>query len=142
MKDTDLKNRLTDIQYKVTQEGWTERAFDNEYWNNHEEWIYVDIVDWTPLFSSRDKFDSGTGWPSFTKPIDKNIVSEYEDSKFFMTRTEVKSEKADSHLWHVFPDGPSEKWGMRYCINSASLKFIPRDELEWGKYDEYKKLFE
>ena len=141
MEKTDLKNKLTNIQYEVTQKDWTERAFDNEYWDNEEEWIYVDIVDWTPLFSSYDKFDSWTWWPSFTKPIDENSVTEHTDTKFFMSRTEVRSTKADSHLGHVFPDGPTDEWWMRYCMNSASLNFVPRDELEGGKYDEYKELF-
>ena len=139
---SDLKSRLTPIQYYVTQEDWTEKPFDNEYRNNHEQGIYVDIVDWTPLFSSQDKFDSWTGWPSFTRPINKDSIIEEKDNKLFITRTEVRAEKSDSHLWHVFSDWPSEKWWLRYCINSAALKFIHIDELDWWEYDEYKKLFE
>lgn len=141
-KKEDLKNRLTDMQYKVTQEDGTEPPFNNEYHDNHEDGIYVDIVSGKPLFSSLDKFDSGSGWPSFTCPIEQDVLTEHTDEKLFMTRTEVRSSEADSHLGHVFPDGPSDKWGMRYCINSAALKFIPRDELEGGEYDEYKSLFE
>lgn len=136
-----LKDKLTDIQYKVTQESWTEPSFDNEYWNNTEDWIYVDIVDWTPLFTSRDKFDSGCWWPSFSKPINDKNVFENNDDTLTMQRVEVRSDKADSHLWHVFPDWPSESWWLRYCINSASLKFIPRDELEGSEYEEYIKIF-
>ena len=138
----DLKERLTDLQYRVTQESATEKAFDNEYNDNKEEGIYVDIVDGTPLFSSKDKYDSWSGWPSFSKPIDEENIEEVDDTKFFMTRTEVRSEKADSHLWHVFPDGPVDKWGQRYCINSASLKFIPDEDLEEEGYSDYVKMFE
>ena len=136
----ELKARLTPMQYKVTQEGGTEPPFDNEYWNNYEEWIYVDIIDWTPLFSSTDKFDSGTGWPSFTKPIDENFVNEKEDNSLFSKRTEIKSDK--SHLWHVFEDGPKDSGWLRYCINSAALKFIPKDELKWTDFEKYLSLFE
>ncbi|QFR39782.1 peptide-methionine (R)-S-oxide reductase MsrB [Candidatus Gracilibacteria bacterium 28_42_T64] len=137
-----LKERLTDLQYRVTQENATERAFDNEYNDNKEAGIYVDIVDGTPLFSSKDKYDSGSGWPSFSKPIDKVNIEEVEDTKFFMTRTEVRSEKADSHLGHVFSDGPSDQGGLRYCINSAALKFIADEDLEGEGYGEYVKMFE
>lgn len=133
---------LSDLQKKVTQENGTERAFDNEYHDNKQEWIYVDIIDGTPLFSSTHKFDSGTGWPSFTRPIDEDSVYEEEDKSLFMTRTEVRSEKADSHLGHVFPDGPKDEWWQRYCINSAALKFIPKEALEGTEYEKYLKLFE
>lgn len=135
----ELKEMLTPLQYKVTQEWWTKPPFDNEYWDNHEEWIYVDAIDWTPLFSSTDKFDSWTWWPSFTKTIDENVVSEETDKSFFMERTEVKT--WDSHLWHVFEDWPKDKWWLRYCINSAALKFIPKDELKWSEYEKYLELF-
>lgn len=134
-----LQEKLTSTQYKVTQENWTETPFENEYWNNHEDWIYIDIVTWKPLFSSKDKFDSGTWWPSFTKPIDEKNISVNEDNSHFMTRTEVRSDSC--HLWHVFPDWPKNKWWLRYCINSASLKFIQKDKLEENWYWEYLKLF-
>jgi len=137
-----MKKKLTPLQYEVTQNWWTEKPFDNEYWDNHEDWIYVDIVDWTPLFSSLDKFDSWTGWPSFSKPIDDSMVEENEDDSLFMARTEVKSKSWNSHLGHVFNDWPADKWWMRYCINSAALKFIPVDELEGKGYWKYLKLFE
>lgn len=136
-----MKKTLTPLQYEVTQNWWTEKPFDNEYWDNHEDWIYVDIVDWTPLFSSLDKFDSWTGWPSFSKPIEDSMVEENEDDSLFMARTEVKSKSWNSHLGHVFNDWPADKWWMRYCINSAALKFIPVDELEEKGYGKYLKLF-
>jgi methionine-R-sulfoxide reductase len=138
----NLKEKLTEIQYRVTQENWTEPPFDNEYYNNEEDWIYVDIVDWTPLFSSTDKFDSWCGWPSFSKPIDENEIYEDFDDSHWLRRTEVRSNKADSHLWHVFTDWPKELGWLRYCINSAALKFIPVDELKWTKYEKYLSLFE
>lgn len=138
---TDLKRKLTPLQYKVTQDCGTEPAFQNEYWDNHREGIYVDIVSGEPLFSSADKFDSGTGWPSFTKPIKKENVKEKTDTSFFMVRTEVKSSKAGSHLGHVFNDGPAPT-GQRYCINSASLRFIPKEDLKKEGYGEYEKLFD
>ncbi len=137
----DLKTRLTPMQYKVTQEEGTEPPFQNEYWDNKEDGIYVDIIDGTPLYSSTDKFDSGTGWPSFTKAIDESLVTEHVDTRYFMTRTEVRSAKADSHLWHIFPDAPKELGGIRHCINSAALRFVPLDEMQDEGYGEYLKLF-
>ena len=139
--DDELKKRLTPQQFQVTQHEGTEAPFRNEYWDNHEEGLYVDVASGEPLFSSRDKFDSGTGWPSFTKPVDAARVVERSDSKLLMSRTEVRSKGGDSHLGHVFPDGP-EPTGMRYCINSAALRFIPVDKLEAEGYGEYRKLFE
>jgi peptide methionine sulfoxide reductase msrA/msrB len=130
----EIKAKLTDQQYVVTQEDGTERAFQNEFWDNLKEGIYVDIVSGEPLFSSKDKFKSGTGWPSFTRPIDAHNVIEKDDSKFGMTRIEVRSRFGDSHLGHVFNDGPAPT-GLRYCINSASLKFIPADQLSKEGYD-------
>lgn len=136
----DLKTKLSPMQYKVTQQCGTEPPFQNEYWNNHAEGIYVDIVSGEPLFSSKDKFDSGTGWPSFTKPIKGGTTTEKSDLSHGMRRVEVRSKSADSHLGHVFPDGPGPE-GLRYCINSASLKFIPVDQLEAQGYGEYLPLF-
>ena len=138
--EEELKKRLTPLQYEVTQEEGTERAFKNEYWNNKNEGIYVDIVSGEPLFSSTDKYDSGTGWPSFTRPIQDGALIRHEDRKFFIKRVEVRSKMADSHLGHVFDDGPKPT-GLRYCINSASLKFIPKEELEEKGYGQFAHLF-
>lgn len=140
--DEELKKILTPTQYGVTQACNTEPPFQNEYWNHKEEGIYVDVVTGEPLFSSTDKFDSGSGWPSFTKPIDKKHVQEKSDNSHGMTRTEVISSSGKSHLGHVFDDGPRDKGGLRYCINSASLKFIPKTDLEKKGYKEYLKLFD
>lgn len=133
----ELKKKLTAEQFAVTQQSATEPAFRNEFWDNHQPGIYVDVVSGKPLFSSLDKFDSGCGWPSFSKPVNEADVVEHTDNSFGMSRTEVRSKDADSHLGHVFDDGPSDKGGLRYCINSASLKFIPVAEMEKAGYGQY-----
>ncbi|PIH04029.1 peptide-methionine (R)-S-oxide reductase MsrB [Clostridium combesii] len=137
----ELKKILTPEEYYVTQENGTEVPYKNEYWDLNEEGIYVDITNGEPLFTSKDKFNSSCGWPAFSKPIDRKIIKESIDKSHGMTRTEVRSKNADSHLGHVFCDGPEKLGGLRYCINSASLKFIPKDELEEEGYGEYLKLF-
>ncbi len=135
-------SQLTPLQKNVTQSGGTEAPFNNEYWNNKREGIYVDIVSGEVLFSSKDKYDSGTGWPSFTKVLDSKNVTTKQDKLHGLSRTEVRSKEANSHLGHVFDDGPKEQGGMRYCMNSAAMKFIPKEDLEKAGYGEYKKLFE
>jgi peptide-methionine (R)-S-oxide reductase len=133
---------LTPEQYQVTQKSGTEQPFTGEYWDNHAPGLYVDIVSGEPLFASVDKFESGTGWPSFTKPVENGNVVEKRDRSHFMIRTEVRSAHGDSHLGHLFPDGPEQAGGLRYCINSASLRFIPRDDLEKEGYGRYLSLFD
>ena len=141
-KNPDTISKLSPEQYRVTQRDGTERPFENEYWDNKEPGIYVDVVSGEPLFASTDKFESHSGWPSFTKPIDPEYVVENQDATHGMKRTEVRSTHGDSHLGHVFDDGPRAMGGLRYCINSASLRFIPLDELESEGYGQYTRLFE
>jgi methionine-R-sulfoxide reductase len=138
----DLKKKLTPEQYRVTQMCGTEPPFQNEYWDNHRPGIYVDVVSGEPLFTSLDKFDSGSGWPSFTKPLETSNVLEKSDASHGMDRTEVRSSKGGSHLGHVFDDGPRDKGGIRYCINSAALRFIPVEKLKEEGYGQYLPLFE
>jgi methionine-R-sulfoxide reductase len=138
--DNEIKKRLNPLQYQVTQQCSTESPFNNEYWNNKQDGIYVDVVTGEPLFSSKDKFESGTGWPSFKKPLQPDNVIKKEDQSYGMTRIEVKSKNGNSHLGHIFPDGPAPT-GLRYCINSASLRFIPKEKLEEEGYKEYVELF-
>ena len=138
----ELKKRLTSMEYEVTQENATEPPFQNQYWDFFGEGIYVDVVSGEPLFSSRDKFDSSCGWPSFTQPLDRGSIKEKADFSYNMHRIEVRSREGDSHLGHVFTDGPLDKGGLRYCINSASLRFIPVDKLEEEGYGELKSIFD
>ncbi|MBP3041270.1 peptide-methionine (R)-S-oxide reductase MsrB [Bacillaceae bacterium Marseille-Q3522] len=140
-KFEEKKKQLTPIQYDVTQHNGTEPPFRNEYWNEFREGIYVDIVSGKPLFSSKDKYDAGCGWPSFTKPIDESELVEKKDTSHFMIRTEVRSKAADSHLGHVFPDGPGPA-RLRYCMNSAAMKFIPKEKLAEEGYGDYSHLFD
>ena len=135
-----LQRELTPLQYADTQENATERPYDNEYAANFEEGIYVDVTTGEPLFFSTDKFESGCGWPAFSKPIDKALITEHNDFSLFRARTEVRSKTGDAHLGHVFPDGPKELGGLRYCINSASLRFIPKADMEQEGYEDYLKL--
>jgi peptide methionine sulfoxide reductase msrA/msrB len=138
--DADLRQKLTPLQYEVTQREGTEPPFQNEYWDEHREGLYVDVVNGRPLFSSRDKYDSGSGWPSFTRPLRDDAVTTRGDHKLLMSRTEVRSASSDAHLGHVFPDGPKPT-GQRYCMNSAALRFIPREDLAAEGYGEYEALF-
>ena len=141
-KDPDAVAKLTQAQYQVTQHSATEPAFSNEFWDNKEPGLYVDVVSGEPLFASVNKYDSQSGWPSFTVPIEPGNVVEKTDSSYGMVRTEVRSTRGDSHLGHLFHDGPPDQGGMRYCINSAALRFIPLDDLEREGYGQYRKLFD
>lgn len=140
--DQELKKTLTKLQFDVTRKDATERPFKNKYWDNKAEGIYVDIISGEPLFSSKDKYKSGTGWPSFTKPLVASNVTEHDDFSLFGKRTEVRSKNADSHLGHVFNDGPKDRGGLRYCMNSASMKFIPKDQLKKLGYEKFAFQFE
>lgn len=139
--DDTLKKLLSPEQYEITKKNGTERPFKNAYWNNHHPGIYIDIISKEPLFSSKDKFDSGSGWPSFSKPIKKSVVKEKKDLSHFMVRNEVRSSRSDAHLGHVFDDGPSPE-GLRYCLNSASLKFVPLEKMKTEGYEEWLSLFD
>ena len=141
-KTDEALRALTENQFHVTQQDATEPAFRNEYWDNHDAGIYVDVVSGQPLFSSIDKFDSGTGWPSFTRPIDAEAITNRTDRTLWSVRTEARSSGADSHLGHVFTDGPSSGGGLRYCMNSAALRFVPVDQLDDEGYGEYRRLFD
>ncbi|HEY6492270.1 MAG TPA: peptide-methionine (R)-S-oxide reductase MsrB [Trebonia sp.] len=141
-KDQETISRLTPEQRRITQQNGTEPAFRNEYWDNKEPGLYVDVVSGEPLFSSVNKYDSGSGWPSFTVPVERGNVVEHEDASYGMLRTEVRSAHGDSHLGHVFPDGPAAEGGLRYCINSAALRFVPLDDLEREGYGAYRGIFE
>ena len=141
-KTPEAVARLTPQQYKVTQEDGTEPAFRNQYWNTHDAGIYVDVVSGQPLFASTDKYDSRSGWPSFTRPIEQHAVTENVDRSLFMKRVEVRSTGADSHLGHIFDDGPADAGGLRYCMNSAAMRFVPFAELEEQGYAQYRRLFE
>ena len=140
LKEKELRNKIGDLSYEVTQNSFTEKPFTGKYNNFFEKGIYVDIVSGEPLFLSKDKFDSGCGWPAFSKPVNKNNLIEKNDLSHFMNRTEVRSSKANSHLGHVFNDGPEDKGGLRYCINSAALRFIPFEDMEKEGFGEYKNL--
>ncbi|CUP12843.1 MAG: peptide-methionine (R)-S-oxide reductase MsrB [Clostridium baratii] len=142
MTEKELKEKLTELQYHVTQNSLTEKPYDNEYYNNFKKGIYVDITSGEPLFLSTDKFESGCGWPAFSKPINRSVIKEKRDTSFNMERIEVRSKNSDSHLGHVFNDGPLDKGGLRYCINSASLKFIPIEKMKKEGYEEYIALID
>lgn len=142
MTPDEIQKMLTPLQFEVTQKNGTEPPFDNEYWDNTREGIYVDIISGVPLFSSKDQYEAGCGWPSFTRPLDKKRIEEKADYSHGMTRVEVRSKEADSHLGHVFNDGPRDRGGLRYCINSAALRFIAKEHLDEEGYGEYRSLFE
>lgn len=142
MTEEELKEKLTSLQYHVTQNSLTEKPYDNEYYDNFKKGIYVDITSGEPLFLSTDKFESGCGWPAFSKPINRSVIKEKRDTSFNMERIEVRTKNSDSHLGHVFNDGPLDKGGLRYCINSASLRFIPIEDMKKEGYEEYISLID